>query len=186
MITLLRVRPKPSPRSAQISRRGRESSQECPERGRDTGVGIVAGKAHLAVIVSAAAERNDAAVAAWQAELRLAECSRALPLAWPLTEWLDNYRDLLVTALTAQKNEPGKAPREGEIVEFLRLMLAGRDKSAANLVRTLTRPYPFSAKTSRLRRVQALFAAIRPARSLAEALDFRVVTSSAAQHSIIM
>jgi hypothetical protein len=135
--------------------------------------------AYLAVIVTSAAEPGKPAFDEWQAELKLVECSRALPLAWPLPEWLDDYRDLLVTALHDQRSthkRPQRAWWTEEIREFLRIVLAGRDRSAADFIRTLTQLHPFADQTRRLRRVQALFASIRPACSLAEAFGFRIVT----------
>ncbi len=168
MTTLIMARPKPAPRW----------NQSWPDA-QGTSAEADAGPAFLAVIVTSAAESGDQAFDAWQAELKLVECSRALPLAWPLPEWLDDYRDLLVTALRDQKSTRKGSQRAvwwtGEIREFLQIILAGRDRSAADFIRTLTQLHPFADETRRLRRVQALFASIRPARSLAEAFGFRIV-----------
>jgi hypothetical protein len=80
-----------------------------------------------------------------------------------------------MTALRDQTSAPNTAPQAAwwaeAIRDCLKLMLPGRDKSAAALVRTLTHLYPFADEMRRLRRAQALFAAIRPARSLAAALE---------------
>jgi hypothetical protein len=131
--------------------------------------GSAAEEAYLAVVLTSAAKSSEPEAAKLTAELKLAECSRALPLAWPLPEWLDAYRDLLATALW-----------RAAIEAFLRLMFAGRDQSAAALIRALTRLDPFAEETRRLRRVQALFATLRPARSLAEGFGFTIVALSAA------
>lgn len=120
----------------------------------------------------------------WRAELKAAEASRRLPLAWPLPEWLGDYSDLLVAALGRPDGTGRSALRArswtAEIQDFLELMLADRDGAAAQLVRTLTRRYPFADELRRLQRVQALFAFIRPARNLAEALEAGVLAPEAA------
>jgi hypothetical protein len=53
----------------------------------------------LAVVVPTAAERTEPALDAQPAGPKLAACCRMLSLAWPLPEWLDDDRDLPVTAL---------------------------------------------------------------------------------------
>jgi hypothetical protein len=131
--------------------------------------GIAEKEAFLAVIAASAGECGGPVLAQWQAELTFAECGRALPLAWPLPGWLDDYRACLKSALADQ------TPSAGAIGPFLSLMLAGRDASAAQLLRALTRLQPFADKRRRIRRVQAQFASIHPARSLAEALGVRIV-----------
>jgi len=121
-----------------------------------------------------AADCGEPAIGQWRAELELAGRCRALPLAWPLPDWLDDYRALLAAAL-ADRPTRGSAWWAGAIRTFLQLVLADRDKSAARFIRALARLHPLAEETRRIRRVQALFASIRPARSLAEALDFRIV-----------
>jgi hypothetical protein len=139
-----------------------------------TGAGVAKVHAFLAVVVTAGADCGEPAFTQWRAELELARCSRALPLPWPLPEWLDDYRVLLATAL-ADPPAPRSAWWAGAIKTFLQLMLADRKKSAAGFIRALVRLHPFADETRRIRRVQALFASISPARSLAEALGFTIV-----------
>jgi hypothetical protein len=184
MASLNVVRARPSPPWVDAPSASGKFSEEWPGRAKGPAAGVAAEPTYLAVVVTSAAESGEPASEEWRAELKLAECSRVLPLAWPLSEWLDDYRGLLVTALSRPRHPHYGARRAArwteEIREFLQLMLAGRDKSAAELIRSLTQLYPFAEETRRLRRVQALFAAIRPARSLAEALDFRIVTQPVA------
>ena len=123
-----------------------------------------------------AADCGEPAIGQWRAELELAGRCRALPLAWPLPDWLDDYRALLAAAL-ADRPTRGSAWWAGAIRTFLQLVLADRDKSAARFIRALASLRPLAEESRRIRRVQALFASIRPARSLAEALEFRIVTS---------
>jgi hypothetical protein len=148
-----------------------------------SGAGSAADRAYLAVVVPAAPESVRPVFDELRAELKLAESTRGLPLAWPLPEWLGDYRDLLLAALGGLKATPRRAPqaasRTGEIREFLELLLTGRDGSAAQLMRRLTRQCPFAQEMRRLRRVQALFALIRPAHSLAEAFEVRILTRQA-------
>jgi hypothetical protein len=181
MTNLIMARPNPSPWAGASSARGR-SIRGWLSRGK--GTGVAAERAYLAVVVTSATENSEPAFEEWRAELKLAESGRVLPLAWPMSEWLDDYCDLLVAALRGQGRSHNGARHAAwlteEIREFLELMLAGRDKSAADLIRSLTQFHPFADELRRLRRVQALFATIRPARSLAEALDFRIVTQPAA------
>jgi hypothetical protein len=178
MTTLLMARPKPSVHRADAAAPDGKRNPEWVVGTKGAAVGASA-QTHLAVVMSCPVEYRDPVFDQWQAELKLAECSRGLPLAWPLPEWLSDYRDLLVTALhgerSTHKRIPRAAPWVEEIREFLRLMLGGRDKSAAGFIRTLMHLYPFADEMRRLRRVQALFASIRPARSLAEALGFTIV-----------
>jgi hypothetical protein len=150
----------------------------------DDAKGMIAGaggeQPHLAVVVTQAAEFDEPGFEEWQAELALVESSRALPLAWPLREWLEDYCDILVTALRGRagtrQHAPAAARGTAEICDFLQLMLSGGDRQAAEFIRSSARLPPFADEMQRLRRVQALFALIRPARSLAEALGFRIVT----------
>jgi hypothetical protein len=152
-----------------------DSKETSRDTAAATGIAVAKGHAFLAVVVTAAADRGEPALAKWRAELELAGCSRALPLASPLPEWLDDYRALLATAL-ADPPTPRSAWWAGTMKTFLQLMLADRDKPAAGLVQELVRLHPFADETRRVRHVQALFASIRPARSLAEALGFTIVT----------
>jgi hypothetical protein len=176
MTTLIETRANRPPRwplgSAQADRKETGRLSTAP-----TGAWVAKTHAFLAVVVPAAADCGEPSFAQWRAELELAGCSRALPLAWPLPEWLDDYRVLLATAL-ADPPTPRSAWWAGAIRTFLQLMLADRDKSAAGFIRALVRLHPFADETRRIRRVQALFASIRPARSLAEALGFTIVTQA--------
>jgi hypothetical protein len=155
--------------SAQADRKAASRHGTAP-----TGAGVAKEQAFLAVIVTAAADCGEPAFAQWRAELGLAGCGRALPLAWPLPQWLDDYHALLATALSDPR-AARSAWWAAAIKSFLQLMLADRDKSAAGFIRALVRLHPFADETRRLRRVQALCASIRPARSLAEALGFTIV-----------
>jgi hypothetical protein len=141
--------------------------------------GLAAEEAYLAVVLTSAAECGEPEVAQLRVELKLAECSRALPLAWPLPQWLYAYRDLLATALAERKTPLLSRSWPAAIRAVLQLMFAGRDKSAAELIRALGL-HPLAEETRRLRRVQALFATIRPARTLAEGFGFTIVTPSGA------
>ena len=178
MNTLLMVRPKPSARQVDTAAPDRKRNGQWVVSPKSALAGTP-NQTYLAVVMSCPVECRDPVFDQWQAELKLAECSRGLPLAWPLPEWLGDYRDLLVTAMhgerSTHKRIPRAAPWVEEIREFLRLMLGGRDKSAAEFIRTLLHLYPFADEMRQLRQVQALFASIRPARSLAEALDFTIV-----------
>ena len=173
---LLMARPKPTPRPADAATQERNPEWPVGAGSAHTGA---PDRTYLVVVVSGSLERRQTVFDEWQAELKLAECSRNLPLAWPLPDWLDDYRALLVRALcretSTRKKQSRTDPWNGEITEFLRLMLGGQDKSAGEFIRTLTHAQPFADELRRLRRVQALFALIRPARSLAEALDFAIV-----------
>jgi hypothetical protein len=180
MTTLITSRSKSMPpHGVRISTPDGRADPGCPGGINGAVAASAAAKACLAVILSPTVDHRDATLGDWQAELKLAECSRALPLAWPLPEWLDDYRGLLILALAGKRNTQRREARHNswseDTREFLHLLLAGRDKSAAELIRTLTQRSPFSAETRRLQRVQALFALIRPAHSLAEALDFRII-----------
>ena len=152
-----------------------------PRRAGGAVVGAAAEQSYLAVVVASPADCGEADFGERQAELRLAQSSRSLPLARPLRQWLDDYCDLLETTLhgPASTGEKTTSAVREEIREFLGLMLTGRDRSAAEFIRTLTELHPFTDELRRFRRVQALFATIRPARSLAEALDFRIVATPA-------
>jgi hypothetical protein len=142
--------------------------------------GLPAEEAYLAVVLTSAAECSEPDVAQLRVELKLAECSRALPLASPLPQWLDAYRDLLATALAERKTPLLSSSWPAAIKAFLQLLFAGRDKSAAELIRALSL-HPLAEETRRLRRVQALFAALRPARTLANGFGFSIVTPSQAE-----
>jgi hypothetical protein len=142
--------------------------------------GNSAEEAYLAVVLTSVADCSEPEVAKLTAELKLVECSRALPLAWPLPEWLDAYRVLLATALAERKTIFRSRSWSAAIMAFLQLMFAGRDKSAAELIRALSL-HPLAEETRRLRRVQALFAALRPARTLANGFGFTIVTPSQAE-----
>src|SRR5262249_18527810 len=63
------------------------------------GTGAAGERAFLRAITAAAFDCGEPAFAQWRAELEFADSTRALPLAWPLDEWLDDYRALLATAL---------------------------------------------------------------------------------------
>ena len=139
-------------------------------------------QAFLAIVVPAAANYGELAFAEWRAELKLAECGRKMPFAWPIKDWLGDYCDLLATVLPDKKVDARSAWWVETIAAFLELMLAGQDKSGAEFIRTLTRSRPLSDETRQIRRVQALFASIRPALSLTEALGFRIVVQSRASH----
>jgi hypothetical protein len=152
------------PAQAEMSEVGRLGAKSC-------GAGALDG---LDYVRLTAADCGEPAIDQWRAELELAGRCRALPLAWPLPDWLDDYRALLAAAL-ADRPTRGSAWWAGAIRTFLQLVLAGRDKSAARFIRALARLHPLAEETRRIRRVQGLFASIRPARSLAEALDFRIV-----------
>lgn len=174
MTTLIATRPKPLVPWLQ---RWAQTGTWNEARPNGTRATIAADEeAYLAVIVTSAGKCGEPTFVEWRAELKLAECSRALPLAWPLPDWLDDYRQLLARALADQKGAPQSGWWVGAIRAFLQLMLAGRDEAAAEFIRALTRLHPFADETRRLRRAQALFASIRPARSLADGLGFRIVT----------
>jgi hypothetical protein len=179
MTTLLLTRPKPRVRWTDTAAPDRKRHPQWVVSPQGTAAGP-SNQTYHAVVMNCPAECGDPVFDQWQAELRLVECSLGLRLSRPLPEWLDDYRDLLTTALrggrSAQKRMPRTAPRVEEIREFLQLMLGGCDKSAARFIRTSMRPYPFGDEMRRLRRVQALFASIRPTRSLAEALGFMIAT----------
>jgi hypothetical protein len=176
MTALIATRPKPL--SYRLNGSVPARTWDEPTRSGKTAAtaGAAAEQAYLAVVVTSAGEYGEPAFAKWRADQKLAECSRALPLAWPMAEWLDDYRDLLATALADKKIALRSAWWTGAIRAFLQLMLDGQDKSAADFLRALTRLHPFADETRRVRRVQALFASIRPALSLTEALGFRIVT----------
>jgi hypothetical protein len=183
MTSLIAARPKLSPSLADAVPPSANWSRGWVGR---TGARVpeVAGeRVYLAVVLTSAADPEESDVEAWRAELKLAQCSRALPLAWPLPAWLGDYRDLLIAALEDQRITRKGATRvawwKEEIREFLKLMLSARDKPAAELIRALTRDCFFANELRQMKRVQALFAWMRPARSLAEALDFRIVTPEA-------
>ena len=106
------------------------------------------------------------------------ECSRVLPMERPLSDWLGDYRDLLSTAIADQETAAEPARKADGIRSSLNLMLAGQDRAGAQFIRALLHSRPFAEETSKLRHVQALFASIRPARSLAEMFGFRIVVQS--------
>jgi hypothetical protein len=183
MTSLTRERPRYSVQ--QLDDRVQADLREPPRRGN---AALVDGwsadswsaceSAFLAVVVPSAAKRGDSNAVRWQVESELVECSRALPMEWPLSDWLSDYRDLLSTALADREAAAGSARWEDGIKSFLNLMLTGQDRAAAQFIRALIHSRPFPEEISKIRHVQALFASIRPARSLAEMLGVRIVMQS--------
>jgi hypothetical protein len=138
--------------------------------------GSAAEAAFLAVVVPSPTTGDAEDSVRWQAELELVERSRVLPIEWPLSDWLSDYRDLLSTALAEQKTATGSTRWILGVGSFLNLMLSGQDHTAAQFVRAFTHSRPPAEETRKISHVQALFASIRPARSMAEALGVRIVT----------
>ncbi|HEX3862837.1 MAG TPA: hypothetical protein VHY35_14200 [Stellaceae bacterium] len=115
----------------------------------------------------------------WLTDLQVVECAAVLPIAMPQSEWLRDYRELLLVALDRNATPTHDAWCRASVRRFLYRLSTRHDYDIVDFARDNPIAGIHSAEHGKVTNVLRLFKSLPSARCLAEALGVPVVLSPA-------
>jgi hypothetical protein len=125
--------------------------------------------------LSAQARPEALTYARWLSDVQLADACLALPIGPQQADRLRDYRDLLHIALRPYDRDREKALSRSVAQRFLMLISESEKPEMPESLWDVTATDPSAENFCKFINVARLFESVRPARSLAEALAFRIV-----------